>query len=201
MKRLPCGPETRGTVNAGCVFAVSAKYKIKKIPVKAASEYPSHQSLQNIVIGAEAFDRQEEVLSAFDTKKLYEKGIMPVFVVVENNNDFAIRISGKDIYLNDAGHNYPSLPYTRVLLSIAKKKKSTYSTHENILLGQLKNKKMVADFERKDLGERLIPPYGSDSGVVFFEWLQLQADTRIYISNITNLSSQESLMFFEFSLQ
>ncbi len=108
-------------------FPVAAGYKIKDIPVRAAAEYPSHQSLQNIVIGAEAFDRQEEVLSAFDTKKLYEKGIMPVFVVVENNNDFAIRISGKDVYLNNDGHNYLPIPYTRVLLSIAKKKKSKYS--------------------------------------------------------------------------
>ena len=144
-----------------------AGYKIKNIEIKPAGEYASHQALQNVVIGARAFDTEEEILSVFDTKKLYQKRIMPVLVVVENNNDFAIRLSGSDIYLSDAGVNRRSAPYAKVLLDIAKKKKAAYSTHEDVLLRRIKNKDMVADFERKSFGEKLIPPYGSDFGIVF----------------------------------
>ena len=177
-----------------------AGYKIKNIEIKPAGEYTSHQSLQNVVIGARAFDTEEEILSVFDTKKLYQKQIMPVLVVVENNNNFAIHISGSDIYLSDAGVNRRSTPYEEVLLDIAKKKKRTYPTHEDVLLRDIKNKAMVADFERKSFGERLIPPHGSDFGIVFFDLIQLNAGTRIYIPNMTNLETQEKLMFFEFNL-
>ena len=177
-----------------------AGYKIRNIEIKPAGEYTSHQSLQNVVIGARAFDTEEEILSAFDTKKLYQKQIMPVLIVVENNNDFAIRLSGSDIYLSDAGVNRRSIPYAQVLLAIAKRKKSSYSPHEDVLLRDIKNKDMVADFERKHFGEKLIAPHGGDFGIVFFELIQLNAAARIYIPNITNLETQQYLMFFDFDL-
>ena len=195
----------RRTVLTGVILLLAlnllvAGYKIKNVEIKPAGEYASHQSLQNVVIGARPFDTEEEILSVFDSKKLYQKRIMPVLVVVENNNDFAIRLTGSDIYLSDAGLNLPSIPYTRALLAIAKKKKTSYSPHEDVLLGQIKNKDMVADFERKNFGEKLIAPHGSDFGIVFFELIQLTAETRIYIPNITNLETQQYLMFFEFTL-
>ena len=177
-----------------------AGYKIRNIEIKPAGEYTSHQSLQNIVIGARAFDTEEEILFVFDTKKLYQKQIMPVLVVVENNNDFAIRVSGSNIYLSDAGVNRRSIPYTQVLLAIAKRKKSSYSPHEDVLLRNIKNKNMVADFERKNFGEKLIAPHSDDFGIVFFELIQLNAGVRIYIPNITNLETQQYLMFFDFDL-
>ena len=178
-----------------------AGYKIKNIEIKPAGEYASHQSLQNVVIGARPFNTEEEILSVFDSKKLYQRQIMPVLVVVENNNDFAIRLSGSDIYLSDSGVNRRSIPYAKALLAIAKKKKSSYSPHEDVLLRDIKNKDMVADFERKSFGEKLIAPYGSDFGIVFFELIQLTAGTKIYIPNITNLETQQYLMFFEFTLR
>ena len=177
-----------------------AGYKIRNIAVKPAVEYESHQSLQKVVIGARPFDSEEEILSVFDSKKLFQKGIMPVLVVVENNNDFAIRLDGSDMYLSDGGVNLPSIPYPRVLLAITRKKKSTYSPHEDVLLRDIRNKDMVADFERKSFGEKLIAPHSSDFGIVFFESIQPSDETRIYIPNITNLETQEYLMFFEFTL-
>ncbi len=177
-----------------------AGYKIKEVNIKAAGEYASRQSLQNVVIGARAFDTEEEILSVFDTKKLYTNRIMPVLVVIENNNDFAIHLSGSDIYLSDAGVNRRSTPYAEVLLDIAKKKKGAYSTHEDVLLRAIKNQDMVADFERKSFGEKLIPPYGSDFGIVFFDLIPLNQETQIYIPSITNLETQQDLMFFEFEL-
>ncbi len=48
-----------------------------------------------------------------------KKKIMPVLVVVENNNDFAIRILEQDILLvNLEGTPAPTLPYTKVLIQI-----------------------------------------------------------------------------------
>ena len=195
----------RRTVLTGGILLLAlnllvAGYKIKNIAIKPAGEYSSHQSLQNVVIGARPFDTEEEILSVFDSKKLYQKQIMPVLIVVENNNDFAIRLSGRDIYLSDSGLNLRSIPYSKVVLAIAKKKKSSYSAHEDVLLGQIKNKDMVADFERKSFEEKLIAPHGSDFGIVFFELIQLTAETKIYIPSITNLETQQFLMFFEFTL-
>ena len=59
----------------------------------------------------------EKTAQFFDTDKLYEKGFMPVLVVVENNNFFAIRIYERDIfYVDQHGNNVPSIPVNEVLL-------------------------------------------------------------------------------------
>ena len=50
------------------------------------------------------------------------------------------------------------------------------------------------------LFEKLIAPHSGDFGIVFFELIQLNAGARIYIPNITNLETQQYLMFFDFDL-
>ena len=178
-----------------------AGYKIKEVQVRPAAEYDAGQSFQNIVIGARAFTTEEEILTLFDTRKLYSNGFVPVLLVIENNNDFAVRLSGKEIYLSHDGVNLQTVPYQEVLMEFAgKKKKNKYSTHEDILLKNVKNRDMVADFEHKSFGEKLIPPHGSDFGVVFFQVERLDPGARIYIPNMTNLETREPLMFFEFDL-
>src|SRR5512141_2682039 len=78
-----------------------AAYKIKEFKPKAPKEYGAFQDFQKILIGASAVTTPEAVEEIFDTKKMIEKEIMPVVVIIENHNDFAIRIDERDVYLVD----------------------------------------------------------------------------------------------------
>lgn len=181
-----------------------AKYKIRKIQLKPAKEYSAHQDFQRIVIGAYPCDTEARILELFDTKKLHEKEIMPILVVVENNNDFAIRLHERDIFLIDTdGTNRPAIPFTDVLLRISSKKPlSGYPTDPRDLRRAVRSKEMLQDFEHKTFGERLIPPHDSDSGVVFFDLPEegILAGTRLYFPAVFNLTEDSQLIFFEFEL-
>ncbi len=184
--------------------AVAGKYKALDLEVEAAADYPAHQDFQNVVIGARCFATDEEIREVFDTKKLFEKGIMPVLVVIENNNEFALRVDARDIFLVDAGGETVSpLSPTDVLLAITLKKPITsYSTQREILLRRSVQPKMMSDFQRKVFGEKLIPPRESDFGIVFFP-LPEDGDLsglRLYLPEVENLTEGEDLMFFEFEL-
>lgn len=184
--------------------AALAKYKLKELPARSAKEYPAHQDFQKIVMGAYPCETQEKALELFDTPKLFEKKIMPVLMVVENNNDFGIRLHEKDIFLIDAeGTHHQAISYVDVLLQISLKKlPSSYSTKRELMIRAVGNKDMVQDFEHKAFGEKLIAPKSSDRGVVFFR-LPEGGDlsgTRLYFPNVWNLSEETQLIFFEFEL-
>jgi len=180
--------------------AVLAKYKIKEFKPKPAKEYAARQDFQKIVIAADPRLSEPEVLELFDTKKLVEKLIMPVVIVVENNNDFAIRIRAEDILMVDStGAQTVGMPYDEVLLRLTLKRHlGTYSGRKEILLQQVGDKNMVMDFEHKYFGEKLIAPHDSDYGVIFFDFPSTGdlSGTRLYIPKVHDITNDEPLMFF-----
>ena len=180
------------------------KYKIQEIQLRPAQEYLAHQKFQHIAIGAYPCNTKARTLELFDTSKLFEKKIMPVLLVIENNNDFALRMHEEDIFFVDTeGSRLPAIHYSEVLLRInLKKPLSSYSTQREILLREVRNKEMLMDFEHKAFGEKLIAPHSADHGVVFF-WLPEQGDltgSRLYFPSVLNFTEDEELMFFEFEL-
>ena len=192
-------------VLAACLCTPTfAGYKIKEFKPKPAKEYAAHQDFQKMVIAADPRLTEEAILELFDTKKLFDRLIMPVVVVVENNNDFAIRIRAEDILLVDStGAQIPGMAYDEVLLRLSRKNPiGGYSGSKDILARQVGDKNMVKDFEHKYFGEKLIAPHESDFGVVFFP-IPSSGDlsgTRLYVPRVHNITNDEALMFFEFDL-
>ena len=183
---------------------VYAKYKIIEIRVKPASDYSAHQNFQDIVIGAYPYDSEVKVKQIFDTDKLSEKGFLPVLMVIENNNSFPIRVNEEEIFLiQKDGFKQKTLYFIDVLLAAHMKDPlSEKSGSKQFSIEKIVKKEMLLDFEHKSFGEKLIAPYGSDHGVVFFkipdDGLE---DTYLYLPEILNVTESESLMFFEFPLK
>ena len=187
--------------------ALMARYKIKPLEPRPAAEYAAHQDFQNVVIGAFPAFSEEAVLTLFDSKKVYEKKVLPVLVVIENNNSFPIHVQDRSVFLvlND-GTNVPAMPVGEAFLrTVLRKPLSSYSTHPGVMIGQLRNRHrdMYEDFEHKDFGERLIAPHDSDFGVLFFarpseEEMQ---GLRLYLPEVEDVSSSQELIFFEFELK
>jgi hypothetical protein len=192
-----------GLVALTVTVPILARYKVKELIVKPAADYNYRQDFQNIVIAAEAYLTQEETQELFDTKRLYERQIMPVLVVVQNNNDFAVRLRGDSIFFVDKNRTqFPPIPYEEVLLRISLNRKlSSQSTRRELLLHGV-NRDMRLDFEHKAFGEKLIAPHESDHGIVFYprpEDANLFG-SRIFIPEIYNLTENEQLIFFEFPI-
>ncbi len=182
---------------------LSAWYKAKEIQIKPAKEYAAHQAFQNLVIAAHPCETEKKTLEIFDTKKLNQSNYMPVLIVIENNNDFAIGLDESDVLLLDAERGQESpIPFIKILVQIsAKKSKSPYPDPSDV--NRIKDKKMLADFERKAFGEKMIAPHNKDYGVVFY---RLPRDGnlegfRLYLPEIFNVGNDEQLMFFEFELE
>ena len=181
---------------------LSAWYKAKEIRIKPAKEYDIYQAFQNLIIAAYPCETEKKTLEIFDTKKLHQSNYMSILIVIENNNNFAIGLDESDILLLDAkGDQESPIPFIKILLQISRKKsRNPYPAPANV--SSIKDKKMLADFERKAFGEKMIAPHDKDYGVVFY---RLPANGnlegfRLYLPEIFNVGNDEPLMFFEFEL-
>lgn len=184
------------------VGPVAARYKIRPIKPRPASEYPFRQNFQKIVIAADPHESRARVLELFDTPKVHEKGFLPILVIVENNNGFAIQIDETDIFLVDPqGGRVATVPFEEVLWRISVKKPGTpVPGRREILLKEI-DKHMVDDFEHKSFGEKMIAPNSSDHGVIFFPLPEHPiSELRLYFPAVYNITDREPLIFFEFGL-
>ena len=198
---------------AGQILAgsVALGYKPVEIRVKAANQYASHQEFQDLVIAADPCDTRYKARQLFDNDKFGKKRILPVLIVVENNNDFVVSLDGRAIFLIDsAGTRHRPMHYLDVLADLNNKRRPPISTIEAPGAGRRSRKtkiaseEMLADFEQKAFGEKLIAPYTKDFGVVFFEipWDGWDlSKSRFYLPEIYNFSAREPLVFFEFEVR
>jgi hypothetical protein len=195
---------TRVLLIAAAFSALSAGYEVKDFHIKPAAQYTAHLDFQNIVIAAYPCETEGKTLEIFDTKKLHEKGFLPVLLVIENGNEFPIRIHEADIYLvQNSGSRQGTVPYVDVLLEINSKNPISYkSGQKQLLLNKVVKKEMRLDFEHKSFGEKLIGPFSEDHGVVFFRLPQggNLKGSRLYFPEVVNVTTDEPLVFFEFDL-
>ena len=192
--------------------SVALGYKPVEIRAKAAKQYASHQEFQNLVIAAYPCDTRYKARQLFDTDKFGKKRILPVLIVVENNNDFVVSLDGRAIFLIDsAGTQHRPMHYLDVLADLNNKRRPPISTIEPPGPGRrgsrtvkVASEEMLADFEQKAFGDKLIAPYTKDFGVVFYEipWDGWDlSKSRFYLPEIYNFSAKEPLVFFEFEIR
>lgn len=184
-------------------------YKSVEIRAKKAGEYAAHQEFQNLIIAAYPCDTRRKARQLFDTDKFAKKRILPVLIVVENNNDFVVSLDGRAIFLiDDAGTQHRPMHYLDVLADLNNKRRPPISDFPPRGPGRRGSRKtriaseeMLADFEQKAFGEKLIAPYTKDFGVVFYEipWEGWNlSKSRFYLPEVYNFSAKEPLVFFEF---
>jgi len=212
-----CGFSTRGKVcfviTMGILILLTwttlASYKSIKIKVDPARSYPFRVTQGYVVIAADPYETSDKIKTAFDLKDLDKLGIVPVNVIISNEGEDLILVSGQDVNLLDSkNHSLQSLAVEDVVQALVTKGKSP-STHgpnpsspiplpRRDLRGDAFEVGM--DLNNKALKEVRIAPKTTASGFVFFRLPDHQmrlAGHKLYIPQVKNLKTKEDLLFFE----
>jgi hypothetical protein len=83
---------------------VIAGYKSLKVKIEPANSYPFHQRQCAITIAVDPYETKEKIKTAFDLKELEQMGILPVHVIISNEGEDPIVISGQNINLLDSSN-------------------------------------------------------------------------------------------------
>src|SRR5947207_8435129 len=79
------------------VLSIAAAWAADKAtPFKAlpADSYPAHQSVAKITVGVDPFTASEKLKTALGKLNPNEHGVLPVLVVIQNDTEKTIRLTG-----------------------------------------------------------------------------------------------------------
>ena len=194
-------------------FSYHAKYKNLKVKADPAGSYAFHQQQGPVTIAADPYDNKEKLHAAFDVKDLEKIAILPVHIIVTNEGDDLISLSGLDVNLLDPkNRSLGPLPIEEVIRVIVTRGRSPSVTprstgplplprHDSIRGDAFE---IETDFRNKALKEDTrISPKTTASGFVFFPLPDNQktlAGYKVYIPEVRNLRTRQNLLFFEIQL-
>ena len=168
----------------------------------AANEYV-HQTVEQVTVGAKAYDPQDLTAEAFGTKAdLLKYGVFPVMVVVENKRGDSLDLRQLEVSLvgADGRHvtavNPDELPF---LAKNGKRRPSGPSVALPVPLPKKKNPLAGDVIVARAFVSRMLPPGDSASGFFYFEARPESGDS-VYLNGLREARSGKEIMYFEFPL-
>ncbi|MCI0620420.1 MAG: hypothetical protein L0387_01880 [Acidobacteria bacterium] len=190
---------------------VLAGYKSLKVKLEPAKTYSFHQQQGAVTIAADPYETKEKIKTAFDLKELEQMSIVPVHVVVSNDGEDTIAISGQDINLLDSNNrSFEPLPVDEVVRAIVYKEGPRASRSPSpIPLPRGGGRRgdafeIETDLTNKSLRDLRVAPRTTSGGFVFFKLPNNRmrlSGYKVYIPEIRNLKTRQSLLFFEIELK
>lgn len=188
-----------------------AGYKSLKVRIEPAKSYPFHQQQGGITIAADPYETKERIKTAFDLKELEQMGIVPVHIIISNDGEDPIVISGQDISLLDSNNrSIEPMPVDEIVRAVVYKEGPRTSRNPSPLpfprgSGRRGDAfEIETDLTNKSVRDLRVAPRTNSGGFVFFRLpnnrMRLEG-YKVYIPEIRNLKTRQSLLFFEIDLK
>jgi hypothetical protein len=188
-----------------------AGYKSLTVKTEPAKAYPSHQQQGSVTIAADPYETKEKIKTAFDLKELEQMGIVPVHIIISNDGEDPIAISGQEINLLDSNNrSFEPMPVDEVVRTIVYKEGPQTSRSPTRLpfprgSGRRGDAfEIETDLTNKSLRDLRVAPRTNTGGFVFFRLPNNRMKLggyKVYIPEIRNLRTRQSLLFFEIDLK
>jgi hypothetical protein len=187
---------------------VCAGYKARNWSVDTRNSYPSRLTSEGVTIAVEPFFSDALAAQVFDKNDIVTRGIMPLAVIIFNDNDFPIRVDGLSIELIYAEDKIRTLLPNEVVYLIFGKEKSWIRQQipipQNSRSGL--NQDALNDFDAKFLSEKTIAPHEKGGGFLYMPINDsknigtLLGNAIVYIPKIYRQDEGTRLIFFEIGL-
>jgi hypothetical protein len=191
--------------------SVLAGYKARPWNIRGSDSYPARQTSEKVTIAVEPLFQDALAAQVFDKNDIVTRRIMPVAVIVFNDNDFPIEVDGASIELIRNDDRLRTLIPPEVVHRLFSKdgKKAWIPNPLPRLptIGVKSNDPALDDFDQKFFGRKVVMPHEKAGGFLFFK-LQEKEDARaylmparIYIPKIARNDTGAELIYFEIDLQ
>jgi len=189
--------------------ATALAYKAPKWEPGARESYQAFLTSEGVTIAVEPLYTDELAARAFDKKDMITRGIMPFAVVIFNDNDFRVEISGLDIELihNDRPDvRIKTMPPNEVTWRLSQRDK-TWRTQRIPRLSQNElDRNMLEDFDNKFLMKKAVSARGKAGGFLYLHLPENEdieeflSGAMFYIPRINRLDDGSRMIYFEIAL-
>lgn len=184
---------------AAAVFA-AGKENARFAPGPASS-YPTRQTIDKVTIAAVPYRTPELAREAFGKLKLFEHGVLPVLVIIQNDSNQTLRLDpmrvefhsqggakveatppGDVRYLGSGGRKYGQIPDGRPRLP-----------------RRGKNPLDAWEIEGRAFAAKMLPPGEAAHGFFYFQ-VAYREGARLYLAGIRQAGTGKDLFYFEIPL-
>jgi hypothetical protein len=183
-----------------------ARYKIIPWSVKARENYPASLTSEGVTIAVEPLFTDALAARVFDKPDMVTRGIMPLAILIFNDNDFPVEVDGLSIELIHESEHIRTLSANEVTYRLFRKDKSWLSKTKIPRLSRSElNEDALDDFDSKFLMEKIVAPHDKGGG---FLYLHIDSDdlvsylskSVVYIPNVYRRDNGARMIFFEIAL-
>ena len=168
-----------------------------------AASYEHHQTNDSVTIGVEPYQTPEKQKTAFGKLDLYQHGVLPVLVVIQNDGAQAIRLEGLKVeYLGPTGNHVEATPAGDVRYLQGPDRPTTLpGPPGSPLPGRIKKSPLnVWEVEGRAFAAKMLPAGQSASGFFYFQ-TGLQRGSKIYLNGLSEATSGKELFYYEIPLE
>ncbi len=185
-------------------MSIAVAFAADKTPFKAApaASYAHHQVNDKVTIGVEAFSTPDQMKAGFGKVNPYERGVLPVLLVIQNDGDKAIRLDQlKAEYVGPGGNRVEATPAKDVRYLNGAKKPTVIPGPTGPVPVRLKKNPLDAwEIEGRAFAAQMLPAGNTASGFVYFQ-TGLHSTATIYVSGLVEAGTGKEIIYFEIPLR
>jgi hypothetical protein len=166
-----------------------------------ASSYPTRQTIDKVTIAAVPYHTPERAREAFGKLKIFEHGVLPVLVVIQNDSSQALRLDRMRVdYVSQGGTRIEATPPADVrYLGGGQRRFETGRGGAPRLGGKKKNPLDAWEIEGRAFAPKMLPPGQPASGFFYFQAAHREG-AKLYVTGIRQASTGTELFYFEVPL-
>jgi hypothetical protein len=194
----------------GAAASGQAAYKARPWNPGAPETYPARLTSEGVTIAVDVLFRDSHAARVFDKEDMVTRGIMPIAIIIFNDNDFPVAVNGGTIQLLQGEDRIRTLDPPEVAVRLFSKGNKG-SWIPNPLPRKIERSKVdedaLDDLDHKFLGEKLVEPHGKAGGFLYVHIPETGdvpgylAKSTIYIPDVYREDKGEKMIFFEIELK
>ncbi len=187
-----------------------AGYKARPWSISPPETYPSRLTSEGVTIAVEPLFSDTLAAKVFDKNDMVTRGIMPLAIIIFNDNDFPVMVDGESIeLLNGDDHVRTLTPDEVVRRLFSKEKKNVWIPQPvpRLPIQDKSNIEALEDLEHKFLEKKIVEPHKKGGGFLFLHLPESKdirgylSRSRIYLREIYRHDTGANMIFFEVDLK
>lgn len=196
-----------GIALSGLLNPLWAGYKVQPWDIGPRESYPACLTSEGVTIAVQPLYTDASAAKVFDRNDIITRGIMPLAIIIFNDNDFPIEVEGLSAELIHGDQRIRTMPPNEVVYRLYRKDKKWTNQPLPRLSRSNLNEDALNDFDSKFLLNKTVAPHESGSGFLYLhipdskELASFLAESLIYIPKIYRHDDGSRMIFFEIELK
>jgi hypothetical protein len=184
---------------------IRAGYKARPWNINARETYPAYLTSEGVTIAVDPLLNDALAARVFDKSDMVTRGIMPLAILIFNDNGFPVEVDGLTIELIHDSDHIRTLSPNEVTTRLFRKDRSWLPRATRTPRSEL-NADALDDFDAKFLMNKIVAPHDKGYGFLYLHipdsgsLTSYLSTSVIYIPNIYRRDNGSRMIFFEIGL-